>query len=294
MTAKRFALLLAAFTFAGCSSTSPQASPAGLRQQVVETERAFARTMATRDHAAFVSFLSEEAVFFSGPKPLHGAEAVAAWWRRYYEGPAAPFSWEPEEVEVLDSGTLASERPRSRPDGEPRRDVHLDLAAGKRTLAHRLRQGKRGLPEGALIRRAHGSRRPRLPECRHRPAGPRPRGPAARVRGLSTDAGRSETRPEHRPPPRTEPRDVLRAARHRPAGLAPGGRLPAGRRRHVAARERTAARRNRLGPRRGGAASRDSQHRRGTVFEDVLFANPVTGHFRYPRDGPAGTSIPRR
>ncbi len=32
----------------------------------------------------------------------------------------------------------------------------------------------------------------------------------------------------------------------------------------------------------------------GTVFEDVLFANPVTGHFRYPRDGPAGTSIPRR
>ena len=32
----------------------------------------------------------------------------------------------------------------------------------------------------------------------------------------------------------------------------------------------------------------------GTVFEDVLFANPVTGHFRYPRDGPAGTPIPRR
>ncbi len=107
MTAKRLTLILAAFTIAGCTSTSPQASTAGLRQQVVETERAFARTMATRDHAAFVSFLSKEAVFFSGPKPLKGAEAVAAWWKRYYEGPVAPFSWEPEEVAVLDSGTLA-------------------------------------------------------------------------------------------------------------------------------------------------------------------------------------------
>lgn len=63
--------------------------------------------MAARDHAAFVSFLSKEAVFFSGPRPLRGAEAVAAWWKRHYEGPAAPFSWEPEEVAVLDSGTLA-------------------------------------------------------------------------------------------------------------------------------------------------------------------------------------------
>lgn len=107
MTAKRFAPLLAALTLAGCSSTSPRASSADLRQQVVETERAFARTMAARDHAAFVSFLSKETVFFSGEKPLRGAEAVAAWWTRYYEGPAAPFSWEPEEVEVLDSGTLA-------------------------------------------------------------------------------------------------------------------------------------------------------------------------------------------
>ena len=107
MTAKRLALLLAVLTLAGCSSTSPRASAVDLRQRVVETERAFARTLATRDHVAFVSFLSKEAVFFSGEKPLRGAEAVAAWWKRYYEGPTAPFSWEPEEVEVLDSGTLA-------------------------------------------------------------------------------------------------------------------------------------------------------------------------------------------
>ena len=81
--------------------------PNTLKQQVANTERAFARTMAARDHTAFTSFLSREAVFFSGPKPLHGAEQVAEWWKRYYSAAEAPFSWEPDEVEVLESGTLA-------------------------------------------------------------------------------------------------------------------------------------------------------------------------------------------
>lgn len=78
-----------------------------LTRQVADTERAFARTMAERDHKAFRSFLSHETVFFSGPQPLRGAEQVAEWWKRYYSASEAPFSWEPEQVEVLDSGTLA-------------------------------------------------------------------------------------------------------------------------------------------------------------------------------------------
>lgn len=77
------------------------------KQQVIDTERACARTMAARDHAAFVSFVAADAVFFSGGKPFRGKEAVAAWWKRHYEKPDAPFSWEPERVEVLDSGDLA-------------------------------------------------------------------------------------------------------------------------------------------------------------------------------------------
>jgi ketosteroid isomerase-like protein len=74
---------------------------------VADTERAFAKTMADRDLAAFSSFLSEETVFFSGPTPLRGKEAVTAWWKRFYEKPEAPFSWKPNEVQALDSGTLA-------------------------------------------------------------------------------------------------------------------------------------------------------------------------------------------
>jgi ketosteroid isomerase-like protein len=83
-------------------------SNAELRKQVADTERAFAATMKARDHAGFASFLSDEAVFFSGPgSVLRGRAAVVEAWRKYYDGAQAPFSWEPEEVEVVQSGTLA-------------------------------------------------------------------------------------------------------------------------------------------------------------------------------------------
>lgn len=83
-------------------------TPDALQNAVMNAARAFAKTMADRDHAAFASFVSEEAVFFTGPTPLRGREAVAAAWRRFFEGPTAPFSWEPDQVVVLASGTLAS------------------------------------------------------------------------------------------------------------------------------------------------------------------------------------------
>lgn len=80
---------------------------AALQKQVEDTERAFARTMAERDHEAFQSFLSEEAVFFSGDEPLRGKRAVADAWKPFFEEAEAPFSWEPSLVVALDSGKLA-------------------------------------------------------------------------------------------------------------------------------------------------------------------------------------------
>jgi ketosteroid isomerase-like protein len=82
-------------------------SNAELKQQVADTERAFAATMKQRDLAAFISFLSDETVFYSGPTPLRGKEQVAAFWKKFYDGKEAPFSWEPDQVDVIDSGTLA-------------------------------------------------------------------------------------------------------------------------------------------------------------------------------------------
>jgi ketosteroid isomerase-like protein len=92
---------------AACATPAPSPGNAELARQVADTERAFAKTMADRDHAAFTAFLADEAVFFTGPTPLHGKDAVAAAWKRFYERPQPPFSWAPADVEVLVSGTLA-------------------------------------------------------------------------------------------------------------------------------------------------------------------------------------------
>ncbi len=89
------------------AASSARLSNAELKQQVTEAERAFAATMKARDHEAFTRFLSEEAIFFSPQGALRGKQAVAKAWRGYFDQPQAPFSWEPEEVEVVDSGTLA-------------------------------------------------------------------------------------------------------------------------------------------------------------------------------------------
>lgn len=78
------------------------------RDEVFAAERAFARSMAERDIAAFARHLDDEAVFFGPVAPvLRGKPAVIAGWQRLYEGKDAPFSWEPDQVEVLAGGTLA-------------------------------------------------------------------------------------------------------------------------------------------------------------------------------------------
>lgn len=76
-------------------------------EQVWAAEQAFARTMAERDVKAFARFLSEEAVFFAGTTALRGKDKVIEGWSAFFTGSAAPFSWEPDQVEVLESGTLA-------------------------------------------------------------------------------------------------------------------------------------------------------------------------------------------
>lgn len=90
-----------------------------LREQVEGSERSFARSMAERDHAAFTAHLSEQAVFY-GPRVTRGRAEVAAAWKPFFDGPQAPFSWEPDRVDVLADGTLAhSSGPVRDPSGKP-------------------------------------------------------------------------------------------------------------------------------------------------------------------------------
>ena len=85
-----------------CAETNAE-----LQEQVRRTEKAFAKTMADRDATAFASFLSKETVFISANGVSRGPKEVADRWKRYFEGSGAPFSWDPDQVQVLDSGTLA-------------------------------------------------------------------------------------------------------------------------------------------------------------------------------------------
>ncbi len=94
-------------------------TPEDLADQVRSAETAFARTMADRDLEAFLSHVAEDAVFFGGLNVLRGIDAVRAGWSPFFQGDTAPFSWEPEQVEVLDNGTLAlSSGPVRTPDGQ--------------------------------------------------------------------------------------------------------------------------------------------------------------------------------
>jgi ketosteroid isomerase-like protein len=119
MSKKSVVLALCSVLFMSNTLASEPTGADELRQQVMDTESAFAQTMAQRDFDGFVSFLSEETVFFSDTTPLRGKQAVADTWKPYYEQADAPFSWRPELVEVLDSGKLAlSSGPVFDPDGK--------------------------------------------------------------------------------------------------------------------------------------------------------------------------------
>ncbi len=99
----RVSAILVAATALG-AEVAAQADPTAL---VEAREIAFAKTMADRDFDAFLTFIAPEAIFFNGNDALQGRDTIARAWAPFFEGPAAPFSWQPDLVEVLDSGELA-------------------------------------------------------------------------------------------------------------------------------------------------------------------------------------------
>lgn len=98
------------------SSSAYAQSVQDIEAEVAEVERAFAKTMADRDLAAFSSFLADDAVFWSDDGALRGKQAVIEAWSSLYEGETAPFKWEPETVIgnpggklVLSTGPVSNE-----------------------------------------------------------------------------------------------------------------------------------------------------------------------------------------
>jgi ketosteroid isomerase-like protein len=95
------------------------AAALSLHDQVWAAEVAFARTMAQRDLKAFSAYVSDEAIFFSTATTQVGKASVIERWTPFFTEPGAPFSWEPDQVAVLASGTLAlSTGPVRDPEGK--------------------------------------------------------------------------------------------------------------------------------------------------------------------------------
>ena len=108
-------------TFAGVGAradTPTVADLTKLQDELKATETAFAKTMADRDVKAFGAFIADEAVFF-GRAELRGREAIVTAWAGFFEGPDAPFSWQPDVAVVLQSGGLGlTSGPVFNPAGE--------------------------------------------------------------------------------------------------------------------------------------------------------------------------------
>jgi ketosteroid isomerase-like protein len=104
----------------GSGASAPVTMDGPSAGDVRAAEVAFARTMADRDFEAFLGFVSEDAVFFAGNRPLRGRDEIGAAWRPFFEGSEPPFSWTPDVVQVLESGGLAlSSGPVMAASGEP-------------------------------------------------------------------------------------------------------------------------------------------------------------------------------
>ncbi len=112
-------LILATAVAAGAAQSGVAQVEGPEAEAVRAREIAFAKTMSDRDFDAFLSFIAPDAVFFNGDTPLRGRDAVGDAWHRFFETEVAPFSWNPDLVQVLESGELAlSSGPVSSPAGE--------------------------------------------------------------------------------------------------------------------------------------------------------------------------------
>jgi hypothetical protein len=102
---------------------------AELQRQATDAERGFAKSMADRNFAAFQSYLSDEAVFFTRTSALRGKQAVADFWKRFYEKAGSAVLMGAAAGRGARFGTLANQlRTGPRSERQARRQLFVDLA----------------------------------------------------------------------------------------------------------------------------------------------------------------------
>jgi uncharacterized protein (TIGR02246 family) len=82
---------------------------AGPEDDVRCREIGFSKSVETRDHELFASFIDPDARFIGGAVN-RGRDAVAEAWKVFFSGELPTIQWRPQFVEVLESGDLALSR----------------------------------------------------------------------------------------------------------------------------------------------------------------------------------------
>jgi ketosteroid isomerase-like protein len=86
-------------------------------QAIMQADREFSRALAARDRKRFLSFISEDAVFFA-TGAMRGHGEILEGWAAFFEPGGATLTWEPTSAEVLVGGdvgvTIGSWQRRSR------------------------------------------------------------------------------------------------------------------------------------------------------------------------------------
>jgi ketosteroid isomerase-like protein len=96
------ALGIALFGAVGHAQTIDRKAAA---QAIMQADRDFSRALAARDRKQFLSFVSEDAVFF-GTGPMRGHTEILEGWAPFFEPDGASLTWEPTSAEVLVGGDV--------------------------------------------------------------------------------------------------------------------------------------------------------------------------------------------
>lgn len=97
------ALLFALSAALAAQGPDPQAAAAA----IMRADADFARTVADKDRARFLTFVAEATTFNGGaPDELHGRDAVMKQWATFFEPDGPSLSWTPIKGEVLATGDI--------------------------------------------------------------------------------------------------------------------------------------------------------------------------------------------
>lgn len=111
MQHRRFVVKALGLVLLGCAAdaqvTAQTVDRSDAVTQILAADRAFARAVADRDRARFLSFLAEVTTFNGGtPAEVRGRDGVLQDWSPFFEADGPTLSWAPSSGQVLGAGDL--------------------------------------------------------------------------------------------------------------------------------------------------------------------------------------------